>query len=195
MGRDDEAWPIVGAAIVVVLVLAVTVQATVGWGDVGASWVQAVGSVLAIVVALIAPYAHARALSRAERTKQLEMLKAVIGQARELSEDAVEATTSSNSMIGYSEFVYSRVAFKRMATLLDRLPHHMVEPPCLIEHLLITQTAMEQMPSTVEWISNAMAEMTSDPDDGIEALKDANRRVIAAHSAIVEALQPFGPRR
>lgn len=67
MEREDQgAMPYVGAAIVVIVILAITVQATVGWSEVGAAWVQAVGSVLALVVAILVP-ARMRMLDQRSR--------------------------------------------------------------------------------------------------------------------------------
>jgi hypothetical protein len=45
---ESVAWQIVGAVLVVLIFLAITIHTTVGWSEVGAAWVQAVGSVLAL---------------------------------------------------------------------------------------------------------------------------------------------------
>lgn len=51
MERDqNKGWEIVGAAIVVLILAAITVNSTVGWSADGAAWVQAIGSVLALFV-------------------------------------------------------------------------------------------------------------------------------------------------
>lgn len=47
---ESVAWQIVGGAVVVLILSAITIHSTVGWSPVGAAWVQAVGSVMALFV-------------------------------------------------------------------------------------------------------------------------------------------------
>ncbi len=47
---EFNGWSLIGCAVVVLIVLAITVHATVGWSEAGAAWAQAVGSVLALFV-------------------------------------------------------------------------------------------------------------------------------------------------
>lgn len=189
-------WEIFGAIVVVTIVLLLSINGTIGWdwSDNAAAWVQAVGSVVAVVVALIAPYVHARAQRRAAQFEQLDMLRTVVNHAKELSVEALSATTSHGSMLGYTEFVFSPKSFERIAILLDRLPHHAVQPPTLIPHLLSVQTVVEGLPHTIRWISDAMETMNSDPDEGIEALKEANRQLEIAYEAIDDAFNQFNYR-
>jgi hypothetical protein len=47
---ESVVWQFVGGAVVVLILLAITIHSTVGWSPVGAAWVQAVGSVLALFI-------------------------------------------------------------------------------------------------------------------------------------------------
>lgn len=71
MGKDTWLWETLGATVVIVLIGAVTVHATVGWDNNGAAWVQAVGSVGAIVGAIVLARSDRRREARKDRALAL----------------------------------------------------------------------------------------------------------------------------
>lgn len=162
----------------------------VGWNrvaatftDVNAAWVQAIGSVLAIVVAMIAPYWHGAASRREQQVDRLRALRAILSHASELSEDAVSATSTFDTLYGMTYEGFSASDYQAIANVLDRLPHHEVRPPSLIPHLLAVGDAMAQIPKILKWIDSC-SDGRSFPDEGIDAVASLHEEVVQAVDAV-----------
>lgn len=164
-------------------------RVTAAFTDINAAWVQAIGGLAGLAVAIAAPYWHARMHQREADLAQLKYLQALLLRAGDLVGNIRDAVFDG-SLPHHMDEVHLATDYKELANLFERLPFHEIVRPELVLHLLRTKYALTSISEAASFVCGVWEEDNGDPEDGIVAItnyySDTNKAIAAVDAAIQE---------
>ncbi|WP_157469186.1 hypothetical protein [Dyella thiooxydans] len=102
------------------------------------AWVQAVGSIVGILVAAAIPTWDARVKRAAEKRHLIALLGTLGNELRDFGTEVLSLTQDDAKLVGVAEFG-SRDEFEPLVAALDKFPGHLLSDPSHISTLLMLQ--------------------------------------------------------
>lgn len=170
----------------------------IDWGSVTAAWVQAVGSVAAIFIAILVTWVshwldvrRSEEAIRREEARTLETVAAIMINAMNLIETAKKniCDNGSRRLLGYCMEVYDPGAFKSAAEALREIPIAHLPDFTVVKPVLEMRDLVLKADSLIEHIHRSSVSPEGNVDEGIKSFRKLHHQANVQTSTVEEAVR------